>query len=217
MVIVKSNENVVVIYVRSGDKESYEWQQLFDALKEYVGMGDSAKESWQNVYKEPFPEEEKKEEVAPVQQKEDKPAKKESKVKTAEPKPQPKPEPKPVEPVKEPEEQLPGQDNIMNHPEYLPEGMKEEVLTEEVENIENADKHNVEQDSNVQQADFKVEHIAPVQNSGTDMREAWKRGVKNALEHMQELFEEEKWDMLSGEATALVWQIKKLKELEGKN
>lgn len=195
MVIVKSNEKVVVINVRTGEKESYEWQQLFDALKEHVAMGDTAKESWQNVFKEPFPEEEKKEEIAPVQQKkENKAVKKESKVKTAETKTQTKPAPKPVEPKKEPEEQLPGQDSIMDHPEYLPDDMKAETSD-------------------------KVEHIAPVQSDvGTEHAI---RGLKSAitatLHAMYNLAEKEDWDMIISKAMDLVWRAKKIKELEEKN
>jgi len=222
LMFVKRNENIVVTNVRTGEKESYEWEQLFDALKEFVSMGDSAKTSWENVFDESFPEE-KKEEIAPVQPKEeDKSVRKESKVKVT-PKPQPKPTSKVEEPVKEPEEQLPGQDNIMNHPEYLPDEMKEdklEVLTGEVENIEKADKHNVQQateERTVQQSKdgFKVEHIAPVQDVGTKQAI---RGLKAAITAgahvIGNLTEKEDWDMIISKATDIIWRAKKIKELE---
>ena len=184
IIFVRTSENIAVTNIRAGDKEYYEWQQLWDSAKEYFAMGGTAKESWANVFNEPFPEAEKPQEhnvqqsSKPESKKE---VKKESKVKTPAPKPQPKPEPV------ETEEQLLGQDNIMNHPEYLPEDMNEEkpeVLTGEVEDVvpeaSNADNNNVQQSS---------DEIAPVQLTVTDKHviAGYKSGIKATAHVIQSL------------------------------
>ena len=120
---------VTITNMRSSEKESYSWDELMSFLKTLMPADMESEVAWAAVYGMDFP---KKEEVAPVQQKsapkeapkktpaKKEPPKKESKVKKAK-----KPESKKPEPVVE--EQLPGQDNIMNHPEYLPESMQNET------------------------------------------------------------------------------------------
>ncbi len=86
----------------------------FDSAEEPVlAAGDTAEEAWEALYGEAFPA---KAEVAPVQQKPT--PRKEKKVHKVEA-PQ-----KRTEPEKLPEEQLPGQDTILKHPEWLPDAMK---------------------------------------------------------------------------------------------
>lgn len=218
MIFAKAGENIVITNVRSMAKESYEWQQLFDAMKEYAAMGSSAKESWENTFNETYPLAEKpKEEPKPAvkeqQKAAPKPAKKESKVKVPEkPKSVPKSAesvpksaesvPKPVETVPKPEEQLPGQDNIMNHPEYLPEEMKEEVLTGEVEDVveetQEADKHNVQQS----------EEIAPVQENKTVR--GYKAAISTSIKRLEVLFEKKDWKSLEIEAEKIAWRAKQI-------
>ena len=53
-IFLRANGNISITNLRNGDKESYEWQQLFDALKEYFTMGGDAEASWSNVFKEPL-------------------------------------------------------------------------------------------------------------------------------------------------------------------
>ncbi len=186
IVFAKSEGDIGIINVRTGENTHYEWQQLWDALKEYYVMGGDAKESWENVFKEKFPEEKKEEKV---EQK-----KKESKVKT--PKPQPKPQPKPAEPVKEPEKQIDGQDNIMNHPEYLPEDMHDEnVLTGEVEDVQT--------------------EIAPVQQNKAIS--GYKAGITNAINLMSDYAKNEEWDELIQKAEDIIWRAKKIKEFKGES
>lgn len=116
---------ISITNLRSNEKEYYDWDNLMDILNLLTVAGVGPEESWEKTYGEKFP---KKSEVAPVQpttEKKKEPPKKESKVQKAK-----KPEPKKSEPKKEEpqsEEQIPGQDNIMNHPEYLPEDMKKEA------------------------------------------------------------------------------------------
>lgn len=128
MISVKiDSDEVAIINMRSGEKEQFSHDAVAEVLAYFMhNRGEQGSEAWQQLYGMPFPvKEEKKAEIAPVQHKEQKPKKpeprKQSRVtKTKKPE-QPKPEPK-QEP--EVEEQLPGQDNIMNHQEYLPESMK---------------------------------------------------------------------------------------------
>lgn len=209
MLFVKANEDIVATNVRSMDKEHYEWNQLFDAMKEYIAMGSSAKESWENTFNERWPlTEEPKEEPKPTAKEQPKeapkPAKKESKVKIPQ---KPKPAPKPAEPT-EPEEQLPGQDNIMNHPEYLPEELKEEVLTGEVVETENADNYNVQQavESPVQQA----EEIAPVQEDSTIR--GYKAAISASINRIEGIFKNEDWNRLIVEAEGIAWRARQIKE-----
>lgn len=222
------NTGVNLINLRDGSKEDYSWQKLFDAFKEYFAMGADAKDSWSNVFQEPYPEEQKVESVKASDKSIEKAAKhdknnvtkqkKESKVKVVEHKE--KKEEKPTEELaKEPEEQLPGQDNIMNHPEYLPDDMKEdkqEVLTGEVEDIENP--VNTDKD-NVQQAHegMKVEHFAPVQQDTEEVIRGLKANIRAALHVAIDKCDKEDWSTVYVKATDVVLKAKKLMELEGKN
>lgn len=190
--VAKATENIVITNLRTGDKEYYEWQQLYSALEEYFDMGGDAKESWTNTFKEPFPEEEKQEEKPEndnVQQSSKpepkKEPKKESKVKVATPKPVKKEEPvkAPVEPVEE---------------------ESQEALTGEVEDIVAEDDNTV--DNNVQQSS---EEIAPVQENSTI--KGYKAAVHGSINRLEKLFNEEKWDELIVEAEKIVWRTKQIK------
>lgn len=140
MISVKvDSDEVAIINMRSGEKEQYPCEEVAEVLAYFMyNRGTQGHEVWQQLYGQPFPvKEEKKTEIAPVQQH------KEQKTKKQEPRKQSrvtkakKQEPPKEEPEKTPEseEQIPGQDNVLNHPEYLPEGMQ----TEEEANAEDAD------------------------------------------------------------------------------
>lgn len=240
---LRAGSDISVISLRDGSEENYDWQQLFDVFQEYFGTGTDAKDSWSNVFQEPYPEKTKPEltETHETPVKSDKnnvqqsKPKKKSRVKVVEPKPKHEPEsepaPKEDEPVKEPEEQIPGQDSILSHPEYLPEDMKEkEVLTGEVE-VVTADASQIRADvitvgetantdnDNVQQAHegMKVEHFAPVQESSEEMIKTCKRELEQMTNDLGDHFDNEEWDKMSAVATNIVWKIKTLKKLEGLN
>lgn len=133
--------------VRTMEKETIGWPKFIQEIQDIYIDSDfaDAKSAWEAAYAEPY--EEKKEE--PVQQEAPKPEPWKPKKpeiapaqKTASPSVIPKGKPDLKEPEKEPEsimpkpveenhageiaekveEQIPGQDNIENHPEYLPEG-----------------------------------------------------------------------------------------------
>ena len=230
LLFTKANEKIVVTAVRTGEKEIYEWEQFFDALKEYFVLGTDAKDSWSNIFKEPYPEAVKEESQTPakpdshnVQQAK---PKKESRVKTPKPK---KEAPTPVEePEKEMEEQLPGQMNVTDFPDYLPDSMKEEkpeVLTGEVvdagevieettDNSADADNDNVQQDSE----GMKVEYIAPVQDRDkANIIRGYKAGIKAAMTIMSDKYEDEDWSSVYVKASDIAFRAKKIMELEGKN
>lgn len=138
MLIMRDSENgneVVLVDVRSNDKQKFTWTELKEAWERFLA-GKTVEDAWENLYYREWP---LKTEIAPVQQKvekkqEETKPKKESKVTKA---PVKKPEPEAVvEPEKPEEEQIPGQDNIMQHPEYLPKGMKAENITENTEIVD---------------------------------------------------------------------------------
>lgn len=116
-VSVKKDDDIHTINMRSNEKESWSLEAAVRAVVKVIDTAEcDAKTAWQQLYNQPLPEEEKAE-VAPAQQ--FTAPRKEKKVAPAKVK---KEKPKPIEPVKapEPEEQLPGQDTILNHPEYMP-------------------------------------------------------------------------------------------------
>lgn len=116
MLSLKCAETTVkLINARTGEKEEYFWQQLVECWKSMYRTDESVELAYKRCYGVEMAV--KNEEVAPVQPKSE--PKKESKVskpkKAAEPKPESIAEPKEAN-----EEQIPGQDTIVNHPEYLP-------------------------------------------------------------------------------------------------
>lgn len=138
MISFKDDMSVTMTAMRTGEKEKFTLEYILDTVKTLMvyGPGFDYKSSWEHTYSDTWPEEEKKPEVAPVQQ--SKPKKKEapkkpSKVHKAV-KEDKKPEKTEVEESKVEEEQLPGQDSIMNHPEYLPEEMQTGTDCSEIEN-----------------------------------------------------------------------------------
>ena len=223
LMFVKATENITVSNTRTGEKHTYSWEAFFEELREMFINSIDAKEQWSIIFLKPFPEETPNT-ANPhndnVQQSKQAP-KKESKVKI--PKNDIKKEKnvsKEAENELNNDEQLPGQDSILNHPEYLPEDMKEEmpeVLTGEVVDIENtANPHN----DNVQQADegMKVEHFAPVQNNDTaNIIRGYKSGIRTALTIMEDKYEQGDWSSVYVKASDIAFRAKKIMELEGKN
>ena len=222
LMFVKATENITVSNTRTGEKYTYSWEEFFDELREMFTNSIDAKEQWSIIFLKPFPEE------APntakphndnVQQSKQAP-KKESKVKI------PKDDIKKEKNVSKPagnasnnNEQLPGQDSILNHPELLPDDMKEdkpEVLTGEVEDTEEpANPHN----DNVQQASegMKVEHFAPVQQTKEEKMREHEVKFELLMDELDHKFSTREWDKAYSAATAIVWEIKRIMELEGKN
>lgn len=116
MLSIKVNTGrITITNVRSMEKTEWNIEDLADFVVDILSRADTEDpaKAWTSIYKEEYP---KKAEVAPVQQ--EKPVqRKEKKVQKAKIE---KPKPQPVEENTE-EEQIQGQDSVLNHPEYLPE------------------------------------------------------------------------------------------------
>ena len=130
MLSIKVNTGrITITNVRSMDKTEWNIEDLADFVVDILSRADTEDpvKAWTSIYKEEYP---KKAEVAPVQQ--EKPAQRtEKKVQKAKIE---KPKPQPAEKDAE-EEQIPGQDSVLNHPEYLPENSNNMPAVQE--NIQN--------------------------------------------------------------------------------
>nr|DAV10771.1 MAG TPA: Protein of unknown function (DUF3102) [Caudoviricetes sp.] len=128
MLSIKADSGrITITNVRNMEKTEWNIEELAESVINIFSMAvdteDPAK-AWTSIYKEEYP---KKAEVAPVQQ--EKPVqRKEKKVQKAKIE---KPKPQPVE------EQIPGQDNVLNHPEYLPENGNNKA--DSTENVQKTD------------------------------------------------------------------------------
>lgn len=156
------NEKPVLTNMRSNEKYEYSWERVIQAIQKIVPDIEEGTKAWEDIYQEPFPIKEKQE-IAPVQQKKQTKVVKTAPKK--EKKPQvPKmeestlhkvnpeiPEPDPIEPEIEEngsiesngqqceatEEQLPGQDSVENHEEWMPKPIEPSVdTTDSSENVE---------------------------------------------------------------------------------
>lgn len=128
MLSIKADSGrITITNVRNMEKTEWNIEELAESVINIFSMAvdteDPAK-AWTSIYKEEYP---KKAEVAPVQQ--EKPVqRKEKKVQKAKIE---KPKPQPVE------EQIPGQDNVLNYPEYLPENGNNKA--DSTENVQETD------------------------------------------------------------------------------
>lgn len=148
MLSMKAEEDAVkLINIRdSSANETYTKQELEDALKKMMPDTDTWGKAWESLYSEKLPAE-KSAAVAPVQPKAA--PRKESKVIVPK-KPEmtlndvnpeiPAPDPKPIEEdvleekpdaQQDTNEQIPGQDEIENHPEYMPEKKTDKQIIED--------------------------------------------------------------------------------------
>lgn len=163
------DKNIDVVAVRTGEKETYTWEDMETLLLRIMPEDDVAA-AWQQAYGEPYPEKRK---VAPVQpeKKPEKPKSKVTKAAVSSPKKpllhdvEPSiPEPDPVEPPEEteivpaePEKQIEGQDSIENHKEWMPEPVVDttyEDVTESAETGQNGMK-NVQNESETAHSEKK--------------------------------------------------------------
>lgn len=132
MLSIKVNTGrITITNVRSMEKTEWNTEDLADFVVDILSRADTEDpaKAWMSIYEEEYP---KKTEVAPVQQ--EKPVqRKEKKVQKAKIE---KPKPQPVEENAE-EEQIPGQDSVLNHPEYLPENGNNKA--DSTENVQETD------------------------------------------------------------------------------
>lgn len=132
MLSIKINTGrITITNVRSMEKTEWNIEDLADFVVDILSRADTEDpaKAWTSIYKEEYP---KKAEIAPVQQ--EKPVqRKEKKVQKAKIE---KPKSQSVEENTE-EEQIPGQDSVLNHPEYLPENGNNKA--DSTENVQETD------------------------------------------------------------------------------
>lgn len=132
MLSIKINTGrITITNVRSMEKTEWNIEDFADFVVDILSRADTEDpaKAWTSIYKEEYP---KKAEIAPVQQ--EKPVqRKEKKVQKAKIE---KPKPQSVEENTE-EEQIPGQDSVLNHPEYLPENGNNKA--DSTENVQETD------------------------------------------------------------------------------
>ena len=110
------DENLQIINLRSNEKEEVTWENFMQTADAFVWIEENDwKDEWRKIYNEDIPAE--KPEVAPAQPKSERVVKS---VKPEKPKEVPKKEPEKSEPVV-PDEQLPGQMEVTDYPELMPE------------------------------------------------------------------------------------------------
>lgn len=205
MLSVKDNEEVVnLVNVRTGEMESYKWSEMHRTICSMMNLMQTEKENWERIYGEPFP---KEEEVAPVQPiSEEKPAekpapRKESKVVKAKPA-EKKPEPKPST-----EEQLPGQMDITEYKEVLPEEVLQEMEVIPEEDIEV-----------IEEPETSIPSLAE-STSGEDKKKTiagLKAGITSALHNIPRYMAAGNWAKVGEMLMDAKWRVDKIQELEGK-
>ena len=178
---------------RTGEFEKVTWQQIRDVVEKLTGFkectGKTAEEKWSELFGEPYPinAPEAKSEVAPAQQTKQPAVRKESKVqkaKTESPK-------KPVNPKTEeekPVEQIPGQADISDFPEYMPETVHKAGC----ENTEKPINTQCEGHNPVDEENAPVEVVnTPETENGTSME--YKTAIFNLLDEIKAAVTADHW------------------------
>ena len=194
-----------LVNLRDGELEKVPWTEVMETLQSMINTLQEPEYNWEQIYGEAFPAKQpEKPEVAPVQQEKpaEKPApRKERKVvKAKEPKPEPKPEP---------EEQLPGQMDITEFKEALPEPAEAEtepevIAEEDIEVVEEPETSIPTLAEEISEEEVKkeiVRHKAAITSA-----------LRNAPRHMVA----GEWDELGRIAMDIKFRADKIKELEGK-
>ena len=224
---VKEDEpNAELVNLRIGETEKYPWTYVLEMLESLINPLQGAKSEWERIYKEPFPE---KTEVAPVQQAAqtsqkpvEKPVqRKESKVMKSKPaEKKPKQEEKKPEPPMAAEEPLPGQMDITEFKEVLPEP------AEIAENSINALHGDDLEPEIIAEEDMEVleepQTRIPSLAEALSVEEARKEIVRNkaaittALRKAPRHMVNGEWDELGKIAMDIKFRADKIKELERK-
>lgn len=194
--INEASNSVNITNVRTNEKETHTKQEVVETFEEMI-IGTEKKEAYQNMYGISFPEE-KKPEVAPVQQKTKSEPRKESKVKKA------KVEKEPVtdchqlkEPEVQQEEQLPGQTSIeTDFPEYMPDDAPAAVekAMEEIEDVE-------KEPENVNSTEYESNSVR-----------GYKAGITSAMKRLENAVEMEDWKEVAKLAGDINWRAERIME-----
>ena len=194
-----------LVNLRDGELEKVPWTEVMETLQSMINTLQEPEFNWEQIYGEAFPAKQpEKPEVAPVQQEKpaEKPAtRKESKVvKAKEPKPEPKPEP---------EEQLPGQMDITEFKEALPEPVEAEtepevIAEEDIEVVEEPESR-IPTLAEAVQGEDKKKTIAGL-----------KAGITSALHNIPRYMAAGNWAKVGEMLMDAKWRVDKIQELEGK-
>lgn len=235
--VQEDNAEAELVNIRTGEMEKYPWAEVMETLRNMINTLLEPVSEWQRIYGEPFYKypkggplqlnTPKNVEVAPVQpsaRASEKPAekpvsRKESKVVKSKPaEKKPKQEEKKPEPQLAAEEQLPGQMDITEFKEALPEpsesqengitalheaNLEPEVISEEdIEVVETPETRILSLAEGRSPEEIRKE-IARV-----------KAGLTSTLRNMPRLMEQKKWDEMGKSAMDIKWRVDKIKELE---
>ena len=197
----EDSDTVDLVNLRDGELEKVPWMEVMETLQSMINTLQEPEFNWEQIYGEAFPAKQpEKPEVAPVQQEKpaEKPAtRKESKVVKAK-------EPKP-----EPEEQLPGQMDITEFKEALPEPVETEtepevIAEEDIEVVEEPESRIPTLAEEVQGED-KKKTIAGL-----------KAGITSALHNIPRYMAAGNWAKVGEMLMDAKWRVDKIQELEGK-
>ena len=201
----EDSDTVDLVNLRDGELEKVPWMEVMETLQSMINTLQEPEFNWEQIYGEAFPAKQpEKPEVAPVQQEKpaEKPAtRKESKVvKAKEPKPEPKPEP---------EEQLPGQMDITEFKEALPEPVETEaepevIAEEDIEVVEEPESR-IPTLAEAVQGEDKKKTIAGL-----------KAGITSALHNIPRYMAAGNWAKVGEMLMDAKWRVDKIQELEGK-
>lgn len=201
----EDSDTVDLVNLRDGELEKVPWMEVMETLQSMINTLQEPEFNWEQIYGEAFPAKQpEKPEVAPVQQEKpaEKPApRKESKVvKAKEPKPEPKPEP---------EEQLPGQMDITEFKEALPEPVetetKPEVIAEEDIEVVEEPETGIPSLAEAVPGEDKKKTIAGL-----------KAGIKSTLHNIPRYMAAGNWAKVGEMLMDAKWRVDKIQELEGK-
>jgi hypothetical protein len=93
------------------------------------------------------------------------------------------------------EEEIPGQDTIMNHPEYIPEEMTEIIPPE------NAIKTECEEDS---------DQAAGISEDDKHIIAGFKSGIASGIRRLEQLYKEERWNSIVEVAKDIQWRAEQI-------
>lgn len=193
--IQEGKDTISLVNVRDGEMENVPWTEVMETLGNMINTLLKPEINWECIYGERFP----KEEVAPVQQDITAPRKESKVVKAKESKPEPKKEP-PV--AAEPEEQLPGQMDITDFKEALPEpGI---IAEEDIEVVEEQET-GIPTPAKTMSEEDKKKVIA-----------SYKAGITSALHNVPRYMAAGNWTKVGEMLMDAKWRVDKIQELEGK-
>lgn len=223
MSVNSSKKMIELVNMRSMEKEQITEEEIIAAIRDISGGSEDTTQAWEEIYHEKFPKTEKAK-VAPVQRKG-------SHVQPSKKKPEPAketpktlhdiepdiPEPSPIEPEEQPEDiktdepeaageqQLPGQDSIENHPEYMPDKPEKEEKEPEITENEPKSTGNITENAENSTTDNKNingGYKSAITNNLNTLQNLWNSGDPHRIEKMISILDD------------LHWRLRKVEEIE---